>query len=190
MAGRFGGRLGADVIARLRTEAEAAASAGPPVREDPWSPGAVVDTFWAGEVVAQVELDEPLSGPWEPVATFCRSQLERAVDSPLARAVQLDPAGEATLRHVGSEALSTDGSGFSVEATLIGPDSSTLGSWTTTVDAPEILEPGWETTLGLSASGFHPPKGDRRSDSNVTFTIGRRTPPPGGPCGPRHDQGG
>ena len=169
VGGRFGGQLDPDVIARLHTEAEAAASAGPPVREDAWSPGAVVDTFWAGEVVAQIEREAPLPGPWEPVAAFCRSQLEGAVDAPLA-AVQLEPAGEATLRHVGSEALSTDGSGFSVEATLTGPDSSTLGSWTTTVDAPEVIEPGWETTLGLGRSGFHP-EGGQTIGLNVTFTM-------------------
>ena len=159
-AGRFGGTLDAADLERLRAEVAAAAESGPPVREAPWPPGAAVDSFWAGEVVGQITQDEEPPAAWQPLVARCRTMLAGAAGSPLA-AVEADVAGDGVLRQVGDQPVTTDGSGFAVEATLFGPDSSTLGSWSTTVAVPEggELPPGWEAPLGLSGSGLEPADG-------------------------------
>jgi hypothetical protein len=154
-AGRFGGRLDTDALDRLKAEVAAAADAGPPVREDPWPPGAAVDSFWAGDVVAQLTQDEEPSGAWTALVGTCRRLLAGATDSPLA-AIEVSAEGDGALRHAGTDPVTTDGAGFAVEATLYGGDSATLGSWSTTVAVPDggQVGPGWEAPLGLSGSGL------------------------------------
>jgi hypothetical protein len=177
-AGRFGGTLDPQALQSLEADVAAAVAAGAPTRQDPWPPGAAVDTFWAGEVVAQLTQDEDPPDPWRPLVSTCRRLLAGAAGSPLA-AVEADVAGDGALRQVGSQPVTTDGNGFAVEATLVGPDSATLGSWSTTVAVPEggELAPGWEAPLGLSSSGLEAADGQTVSVW-ITFAVVEGLPRP------------
>jgi hypothetical protein len=166
--GRFGGTLDGADLERLRAEVAAAAQAGAPARDQPWPAGGSVDTFWAGDVVAQATVDEQLGPDWAALAATCRGLLDAAPGSPLA-AIEVSASGDGAVRHVGTEPVPTDGSGFSVEATLFAADSALLDSWSTTVEAPAGGEvpPGWEAALGLSGSGLAP-----EGDQTVSVTVG------------------
>ena len=176
--GRFGGRLGDGDLDDLKEEVAASTRAGAPAREDPWPAGGLVETFWAGEVVAQLAQDEEPDEAWRALVGRCRQLLAAAPGSPLA-ALEASAAGDGAVRHVGSEPLATDGSGFTVEATLYGPDSSLLGSYATTVPGPGdgVVPPGWEAPLGLSASGLAP-TGGQTVGVSVGFALGAGLPRP------------
>lgn len=176
--GRFGGDLGGGALEELRAEVATAAEAGPPRRDAPWPAGGAVDTFWAGDVVAQLGQDEEPPDGWRGLVTRCRAMLAAAVDAPVA-ALEASAAGDGALRHAGTEPLATDGSGFAVEATLYAPDSALLGSWTTTLPAPAdgAVPPGWEAPLGLSGSGFSP-SGGQTVGVSVSFALGDGLPRP------------
>lgn len=176
--GRFGGTLDGGALDDLKAGVAAAADAGPPTRQDPWPAGGAVETFWAGDVVAQLGQGEEPPEAWRGVVVRCRGLLAGATDAPVA-ALEASAEGDGSLRHAGTEPLPTDGSGFSVEATLYGPDSARLGSWTTAVPDPGdgTVPPGWEAPLGLSGSGFQP-SGGQTVGVSVSFALGEGLPRP------------
>jgi hypothetical protein len=168
-AGRFGDRLDDAALEALKAEVAEAAAAGPPGREEPWQPGGLVDSFWAGDVVAQIGSEEEPPAGWEGLARRCRTLLEGAADMPIAT-VEVDPAGDGELRHVGAEPVPTNGAGFAVEATVFGSDGAMHDSWTGAVEAPQEIPPGWQAPLGLGASGLAPAPG-QTIGVTVTFAF-------------------
>jgi hypothetical protein len=168
-AGSFGAQLDAAALAKLETDVAAAVEAGPPSREAPWPAGGSVDTFWAGEVVAQLAADEEPPDAWAPLVASCRALLDGSADNPVA-AIALTPTADGELRHVGHESVPTDGAGFAVEATVFGSDGSTHGSWTGAVAAPQQIPAGWSAPIGLGESGLAPANG-QTVGVTVTFAF-------------------
>jgi hypothetical protein len=157
-AGRFGDRLDGAALEAVKAEVAEAAAAGPPSRDEPWRPGGLVDSFWAGDVVAQIGADEEPPAAWEGLARRCRALLDGAAEMPIAT-IEADATGDGELRHAGTEPVPTNGAGFSVEATVFGPGGSTHDSWTGTIEAPQEIPPGWQASLGLDGSGLVPAAG-------------------------------
>jgi hypothetical protein len=177
-AGKFAGQLGAGPSEELRGAVQAAAAGGRPARDRPWPSGGVTETLFGaeGEVLIEVDAHEETSPPWADAITRSRRLLDELVSQPLA-AIELEVTESplaGRLRHVGQEPVAADLAGATVEAFLAGPDSAALGSWSSTVDpgskSEGMVEPGWETDLGLSAAGFVLESG-RSCQVSVSFTL-------------------
>lgn len=172
-AGRFGGPLTEPEISDLRTLVATAVESGFPVRaaETPWTAGGTVETIYASDLVGQVEWGAEWPGSWEPLAARIREFHATAAEHPVA-ALALTLAGDGLLRHIGSEPLRTDGSGFEVEAHQSAADGAIGTRWDTTISGPDngIVPVGWESQLGLVAAGLTVPAGGT-IDVSVTLTM-------------------
>jgi hypothetical protein len=180
-AGWFAGRLDAALSARLRGAVTAAEGGGRPDRDKPWASGATTETLFGaeGEVLVELDAHEELPPPWTEAVALSRRLLDELTSQPVA-AIQLEVTDSplaARLRHVGRETIVADLEDATVEAYLSGPDSTTLGSWSSSVDPRSAsggsVTPGWETDLGLAATGFTMRPG-RSCQVDVSFTLRER----------------
>jgi hypothetical protein len=167
-AGWFAGKIDTDLSERLHRAVTAVEGREPPEHDGPWSSGATTDTLYGsqGDVLIQVDAYEDGPAPWAEALALARQLLDDLISQPSAAielALSASPLS-ALLRHVGSKEVTIDPGVATVEAYLMGPDSATLGSWSSTVhlhpdtsgadDKTASIGPGWETDLDLGAADF------------------------------------
>jgi hypothetical protein len=173
VAGRFGSRLDDEELTNVRTLSSDAAHAGWTARSEdqPWQAGMPAETVSAGDETGQLEIGAQWPDPWQPLVTWARAFLTGVTADPVA-AVALDPTGDGTLRHVGSEPLTVGEAGFGVLAYVAAADGAIGESWSDTVPSPEggSIPPGWATPIGLGSTGLSPPAGSS-VEVSATFTI-------------------
>ncbi len=171
--GRFAGTVPAASFDELRTAIEQASSVDPPAHEGPWTADGGTESLTVGDTVVEVDPYEEPAGPWGALVAACRALLDDLTQQP-SGAVELEVTADplaARLRQVGDEPAPADLAGATVEAYLMGADSSTLGSWSATIESPPAAGAvGWELDLGLGAAGFTPADG-ATCEVTVALTI-------------------
>jgi len=129
--GRFAGKLSADELSRLKTEAEKAAAEGD-VSRPPTMDGSA-ERFQVEGATATMGSDDYIEGPWGELATHVRKLLGELVSMPQA-AVGLEVGEDgrsARLVHLGDKPLAVDLSKLSIRAVLWGRGFRKLGDWST-----------------------------------------------------------
>jgi hypothetical protein len=172
--GRFGGRLSADEVARLRSLAEAAAVTGSV--NVTTIPDASLVVVSAGEATARYGDGAPPPGPWAELGNELADLLDRRLDDPVAaiELVIVEDERTARLEHRGSEAVAVDLSGLAVRAVLWQGYYELAAEWTSSLapgaDARTTAEQGWSVDVPFE-HGFELGPG-RTLHASAMFGLG------------------
>ena len=127
--GRFAGKLPADELGKLRSEAKKAAAEGDTARP-PTMDGSAERIQVEGATVTMGSNDY-LEGPWGELIEHVRRLLDELVSAPQAAVgLKVDEDGKnARLIHLGEKPIMVDLSNLSVRAVLWGRGFKKLGDW-------------------------------------------------------------